>query len=80
MQKGPGKSAGPHLTILTWENFFSSLVFIAAAQQIDTQDQRRNAVLGSGKPDFWLTSAKGGDPMSHGSAERSASSRAEHYR
>ena len=26
------------------------------------------------------TSAKGGDPMSHGSAERSASFRAEHYR
>ena len=28
----------------------------------------------------WLTSAKGGDPMSHGSAERSASFRARHYR
>jgi hypothetical protein len=29
---------------------------------------------------LWLNSAKGGDPMSHGPAERSVSFRTEHYR
>jgi len=37
-------------------------------------------VLGIGKAALWLNSAKGGDPMSHGSAEGSALRIAEHYR
>ena len=46
-----------------------------------TRGQRRTRSSAPGETaGSWHTSAKGGDPMSHGSAERSASFRARHYR
>src|SRR3990167_7090582 len=60
--------------------FFKSCFRMAADSNCKSRPAV-NAALGPSvaRPRAWLNSAKGGDPMSHGSAERSASFRARHY-
>src|SRR6185369_11336068 len=80
---GAGSRAGskPEALILTAKKIHASLVVAdgintlgvkVAAQHAAAAPARRRAL--------WHNSAKGGDPMSHGPAERSAFRSAEHYR
>ena len=66
-------------TILTGKIRNTSLVLAGLLTHIQIRPAV-HAGLAGGETTAWLSSAKGGDPMSHGSAGRSVTARAEHYR
>ncbi|MXP14488.1 hypothetical protein GRI44_06955 [Altererythrobacter confluentis] len=67
-------------SILTWKKHITSLALWARLNHIAGKISGERGLGRRVIRQFWLHSAKGGDPMSHGSARGSVSFRTEHYR